>query len=450
MSKTPSKRQSIFFAVIRHPDESRILMMPEDNGWLLPKIHPEEFKWLTDIGHINEYFRRELGIETLVLHSLYINFGRNKTRDLETIYAMENRTPIRNPPAGWRWIGVDNLSDTKFAIPDHQDVVERYLKEIESGEIPQMRPPWSRSGWFDTATDWIEDQLSRLGYELTTPIEQVRCWGISSVLRAGTTVGHIYFKAAASLPLFANEPVLMETLAALYPGNIPHPLAIDRDRRWMLLGNFGKELRKNPNTKECAEALKLFGEIQKSSANSLDKLLVAGCLDRSLEKLSRQFDSLLMDADLSSYLKSEEIERLQAALPRIRAMCAELAAYGVPHTLVHGDLHLSNIAIKDGQPIFFDWTDGCISHPFFDLVVFLSEIDSPEERELFRDTYLSIWNCYEPLERLLQAWQLAEKLGALHHTISYWTIVKNLEVASKSELEHGFLSWAREVLKWFE
>jgi hypothetical protein len=39
--------------------------------------------------------------------------------------------------------------------------------------------------------------------------------------------GAIYFKVAAALPLFVNEPLVMAALARRYPSHIPMPLSLD-------------------------------------------------------------------------------------------------------------------------------------------------------------------------------------------------------------------------------
>ena len=66
-------------------------------------------------------------------------------------------------------------------------------------------------------------------------VDQVTNWSLSCVLRGHTAAGAVYFKAAATLPLFVNEPVIMAALARRYPEHIPAPLSLNPQRRWMLL-----------------------------------------------------------------------------------------------------------------------------------------------------------------------------------------------------------------------
>ena len=73
--------------------------------------------------------------------------------------------------------------------------------------------------------------------------------------------------------------------------------------------------------------------------------------------------------------------------------------------------------------MFIDWSDCSVSHPFFSLY-FLSDTDIrlpdvPNVRERLRDAYLQLWTAYEPLPRLIEAYDLAMKLAPLHHALIY-------------------------------
>jgi aminoglycoside phosphotransferase (APT) family kinase protein len=151
-----------------------------------------------------------------------------------------------------------------------------------------------------------------------------------------------------------------------------------------------------------------------------------------------------------AYLTSEEQEQLGRLAPRLREMCDELAALGVSHALVHGDLHPGNVAVQDGNHLFFDWTDACIAHPFFDLVTLKGDAEELLEGAgswaRVRDAYLSLWTDYAPLETLQQVWKVAEPLGYLHQAVSYQHIVAVLEDASKHELASGLPYWLRKLI----
>jgi aminoglycoside phosphotransferase (APT) family kinase protein len=122
----------------------------------------------------------------------------------------------------------------------------------------------------------------------------------------------------------------------------------------------------------------------------------------------------------------------------------------VPQTLVHGDLHTGNVALIEGKMLFFDWTDACIAHPFFDVMLTINWEEDAEIQVRLRDQYLSLWTAYEPMARLLELWSLAHPLFALHHAISYQHIVAGLEATAKHELIAWPSYWLRKVLNYMQ
>ena len=250
--------------------------------------------------------------------------------------------------------------------------------------------------------------------------------------------------------LFAHEPAVMRGLSGLYPDHIPAPLSIDEQHRWMLLADFGAAIEWTPRSKCRRRCCVYTASCSATRRRGLGDLLAIGCLDRRLERLAAQVDPLLEDtATLASQLDAAEIERLRALGPRLQAICAELASYAVPHTLVHGDLHLGNVARSAGSYLFFDWTDACVSHPFFDTISIFQAKD-PNVQARLHDSYLGVWAAYEPIERLFEAWKLAKPLCALHQAVSYQHIGATLEVTLKPELASGLPYWLRTLLQSLE
>jgi hypothetical protein len=311
---------------------------------------------------------------------------------------LENRSPDWQLPENGSWISRAELH--KLASPEQQAVLDVYLKEFEHGAVPEQRMPWWREGWLDQATAWIEAQLAALGTPITGSVTQVQSGCISCILRTHTAGGAIYFKATANLPLFVNEPVMMAALARRYPGLIPEPLCIDPVRRWMLVPDFGQPIRNSGTLAARQDMLRIFGGIQRESAAHVEELLALGCLDRRLQRLPEQAARLADDAAILADLTEAEVGQFRGALPKLAEMCLALGACGVPETLVHGDLHLGNVALRDGKYLFFDWTDACITHPFFDLLSIFDDEDRTEEAVL-RDEYLRVWEGSTSRELLL-------------------------------------------------
>src|SRR5436309_3521221 len=81
-----------------------------------------------------------------------------------------------------------------------------------------------------------------------------------------------------------------------------------------------------------------------------------------LAVLPSQLERLLDDPEALLLGRPEgvtpaERDRLRALIPEFARACSELAAYGIPETLQHDDLHDGNVFVRDGAYVFFDWGD---------------------------------------------------------------------------------------------
>lgn len=434
--------------LVPHPAEPCVLMLPGDGGWTLPRFPKEDY--MTAVGSIGRAARELLGIDIVVLLNTYHRIDPETKRGVDAVFVTENRSPAWEPSGGGRWVGRAELADMDLTVPEHLPAIETWFAERESGQVPSQRAPWARKGWFGRATAWIEEQLARLNISPAGQVEQVKSWGISCILKVPATSGDLYFKAVPHI--FRQEPVITEAMAAWFPSHVPAPLAtyVGEDEGWTLLPDIGNnELRGNATVSQYEDALALLARMQQEGANRLGELLASGGADRRLENLVTQIDPLLESGDVLNDLGSEEQEQLRRLAPRLKEMCGALAGYNVPQTLAHGDFHAGNVVIHEGDYIIFDWTDACISHPFFDVTPIL-EYDIaeqwPDEYARLQQFYIDQWAGYEPAERLMEAWRLSQPLALLHHAVSYELITQSLEPAANSEMSGATAWWLRKLL----
>lgn len=318
--------------------------------------------------------------------------------------------------------------------------------------MPTDAPPalpastWTEAGWYAEALPWIDKHLSRTG-----PPVQVRVWGLSNVLRIPTADGDVYFKAhlhsstlpPATLPLlFAHEPLLLTSLE----GAVPRPLATDEKRVWMLLPDLGTQLAAQPDISLWIEALRSHARLQRSYVGRADHLLEISCVDRRLAVLAAELDHLLGSNPATDLLEPSERAALPERLVELRTAIAELAAIGVPETLLHGDLHPGNLAVRDGEVLAFDWTDAAVSHPFLDLVTFVGKKWPLSMDQRVRDAYLQEWTDYAPLPELRRALELADQLGAVFQVATSLHLAANLTSPDRDSMLRGAQWWLRKVL----
>ena len=429
------------YGALRHPARPSILVLRSDREWRLPRVVADDV-WIAQADAIVDAFERRLGTRPWLLRQL--RFGED-----EAVLELELSDLEWSAPAHGRWVGRDELDALRLRDEGQRGLLAAYLDSLARDDAPDERSPWSRAGWVDEVRVWLERELGRLGRSLVA-VEQVKQWSISSVLRVRTDGPDVYFKVSAPLPLFVEEGRVTAMLASRFPGYVPEPLAVDEERGWLLLPAFDELVGwKAPLDVRC-DVLARFAQLQQLSAEHADELIAAGCLDRRLGVLEQQLEPLVTHPEAVARLQLDEVEELRLQLPAFREACRRLAGYALPPTLVHGDLHIGNVARHDGELVYFDWTDACIAHPFIDLLSLQWEQDETRRAALL-DAYLGSWEGVESPERLAEAASLAAVVIPLHHAVSYQQIVAGLEPAAKPELDatHGFLREAlAQVRAW--
>ena len=257
------------------------------------------------------------------------------------------------------------------------------------------------------------------------------------MLKVVTETGKLYFKVPRDLPLFVNEGVVLSRLAALYPDRLPVPLAIEPERGWMLLDDFGGQPGHDADLDQQARLMQDFARIQIDSSRKIEALLAAGCKDRRLDIVLSQIEPLFDDELVLGLLTLEERVQLKPIVPRLRALIAELFSLPIPVALLHGDLHAGNAILRENSLLYFDWTDAAVSHPFLDMIhIFMEEEDA--KRTALQEAYLLPWEENYPKVDVRRAWELAGALYGLYHAVSYQYIAHGIEELVRPELNFAF------------
>jgi Ser/Thr protein kinase RdoA (MazF antagonist) len=224
----------------------------------------------------------------------------------------------------------------------------------------------------------------------------------------------------------------------------------------MLMRDFGGEaLSAASPPSSLAEALRTYARMQLSWIDRADELTAIGGPDRTLDTVAARIEPLLAATELllpdhPEGLSPSELEAVPALRERLQAACEALRACELPPTLEHGDLHTNNVRERDGGFVIFDWSDGCLSVPFFSLVPFFEFHSSSLAaglREQLRDAYLEAWMGVGPRERLVEAFELAQFVGLFHQAISYHQITEHTEPRARWEWERGFPYFVKRLLE---
>jgi hypothetical protein len=431
--------------VAAHPDPHVDALWRSARVGFVLRFTTEDYLWFPDIAPVHAAVREQWGCACIVLRALDVRVARPE-RLVEIVFLVQL---LDAAPCDGQWLPAADIDLASLPAGD-QSAVAAALPDVTATPPPGLRA-WMQRGWFEEAVAWGDAALREHGIARTAPPEQLRTWGLSTVLRLDTTAGSIFFKSAAhgGALLFANEAALVVALAEHLPQHLPRPLAADAARVWLLLPDVGTFLYEVQDLAVWEQVVRLHARHQRSFIGREDDLLGMGCIDRRLSLLSVHLQEMLDDGALLNFLEDDQQAKFRAAAPQVAALVDELDALGIPPTLVHGDLHSGNVAVRDGVPVFFDWTDACLGHPFLDLVTLrdngaLEPIPGREERVVA--VWREAWQGVVPDDALDRVLALIGPVGALHQAISYARMLPELDDASRNAMGAGGASWLRKLL----
>jgi hypothetical protein len=303
---------------------------------------------------------------------------------------------------------------------------------------------WSSTAWREVAVTWLDERLVVAGMERTGEVEQPHLRPWASVLKAPTTRGPVWLKAAGSGTVF--EVGLYELLQRVAPDRVLTPIATDVGRGWILLPDGGPSLGDRlPNVdfgKAMLRVLPQYGQLQRDLAPHVESLLTLGVTDMRAEIMPSRFDEAL--ETVSAYVERRGDEGERTTYRRVGSLretfaswCDRLAALPASPSLDHNDLHPWNILITgadgtDGAR-FYDWGDSVVAHPFASMLLPLGFVQHRLGVGLYdlnflriRDAYLDVFGDLAPHAELVEALELACHVGKAARALTWARAVRAL------------------------
>ena len=257
--------------------------------------------------------------------------------------------------------------------------------------------PWQDPGWFTEMSAWIDDRLADIGVRRRGEAIVVRAWARGVTLTFETDRGRMWAKTVPEV--FAHEVAVTELLFDIDPGVVPPVVAADR-----ALGRIITEHVDGPSLASLGDdstvwtaTLSRLAELQRVLSADPGALAVAGVAAAPLGRLADQVPTLLADDSLlqvgrTGGLSAGEAAGLRSRIPELVDACHGLAASGIPDSLEHGDLAADEVLIGEMGPVFLDWSDGSITHPFLSAASLLAGGAGPVADDAARVTaYLGPW-----------------------------------------------------------
>ena len=421
---TSNPLPTYYHIILPNEDSSLVLIQVDSDGCVLPNWSTVEPAFWQDTMSVNRGAMDLLGLRVATLRASRLDWTGDRR---DSYYVVESLERKWQPPGGMRWIGAVEATRCNWRYEADLRALMDWFEDVPS----PTRVDWYRPGWYGEARAWIDGALSEAALARTGPVEQMRSWERSSIMRVGTTAGMHYFKAVA--PQWGHEPPLTASLAAEFPRSMPDILKVDAGTGMMLVREFtGQALPNMCNPGLWKRGYAELGRVQRTLAGRVDRLAQLGVpfrpLDTILDGLPELMaDGRLMRLGMDGGLSDNDLAVLQRSQSTLATACRRLMDGPVPLSLDHGDFWPGNIFASDRRVTLFDWSDAAITHPFFSLVMAADEIEKrldggPEGAHVVIDAYLSEWTDIASIEKLRRIFDDAMLVAPIHQALMYRSI----------------------------
>ena len=223
---------------------------------------------------------------------------------------------------------------------------------------------WSAPAFGDEVRALVADTV---GEPTSAELVRQRPWSV--VWRAETSAGTWFVKD--NCPSQAHEAALLTRLGTLAPGRTL-PVAGARGSLFVA-ADHGEPVgeRADGDLDLWCRIVVAAAELQREVAAYADELgLVTIAPHEGPAWVAAMVEHLAaLPADDPRRLPEDDATRLRALQPQLQAWADQVAALGLPLTLVHNDLHAHNVFAVDDRLVLFDLGDAVVMEPLAGLLI---------------------------------------------------------------------------------
>ncbi|MER7755152.1 aminoglycoside phosphotransferase family protein [Kitasatospora sp. NPDC097643] len=307
-------------------------------------------------------------------------------------------------------------------------------RPMDAGTAALLGPAERRAAWatpegLRAALDWAAQELARIGRPAAGPARQIRTWNLSGLFRIPTTGGPDAWLKTTTPAFNARESEVIALLGGADPTLVPPVLAADPAGGRLLLDHVPGEDCWEPSAEAVADVVPRLVAAQAAFAAD-GRAAAAGLRDRTPRTLLAQAQALLDRLPGESDLTAEELAAARRLVGELPALLDELAACGLPETLVHGDFHPGNWRSDGERSVVVDYADACLGHPALDGLRPRQYL-APERWEQFVSVWEQAWREHAPQARPRRALELVEPLYHLSYAVRYQEFLDHIETSER-------------------
>jgi Ser/Thr protein kinase RdoA (MazF antagonist) len=138
----------------------------------------------------------------------------------------------------------------------------------------------------------------------------------------------------------------------------------------------------------------------------------------------------LLDGEAGRRLGPETVVAARKLADAVPGMVAELAACGLPETVVHGDFHPGNWRWDGDRVVLVDFADSGVGNPVLDGLrpgMYLRDARAA----VSVDAWAATWREHRPGCDPVRALELARPLARLGYAVTYQRFLDNIETSER-------------------
>ena len=366
-----------------------------------------------------------------LLAALRASFGLNAL----VLRLLTTSTPRLEPGADVTY-AVELVGQLPHRLP-----LEPYDGTALGDDADPLRMPWARLGGVAADIAWADRQLGHLGCMRTGPVEQLKSWNLSLLLRMPTTEGTVWLK---HVPPFMRHEAAVMRLVRQAGASVPEVLAADLLGRALLKEAPGEDAY-DPDEPLAIQMVESFVALQERFASRRDAILATGSEDWSRATLVHEASRLAARDDLRADLELGEQAALDQLVGEMPTRLEALYECGLVDTLIHGDFHPGNYRTDGQRLVLLDWGDCGVGHPLFDMTTFLNGVPIDSVTRL-RDAWNATWKGFHPAADVTRAAELVRPIAALRLASVYQRFLDGIEASEHVYHRADPPAWIRRAI----
>jgi Phosphotransferase enzyme family len=300
--------------------------------------------------------------------------------------------------------------------------------KIIKGEARELGR-FARIGWIDE----LLAKTSKYRDQSSIPVIRQLNQGIDFCLLSLTysTGRKMWFKAVGQ-PNTREYQLTLE-LQRRFPHYVPKLFtAVPAWNGWVSEDVIGSPLTRSNKKEDWENALSALAAMQLNLVGETECLYAAGAEDWSCSRLSSLLVPFFEEADRamraqnSTKVKPLGSEELCLLQNKLEVALSTMNEAGIPDTLLHGDIGHGNILLSPAGPVFLDWAETYVGHPFLSSEHLLADFGRchphlSRERHVLRQSYAQNWREYASAQTLTIVAALAPAIAAFAYAVIAWT-----------------------------